>query len=723
MLGTRSSLPSKTRLSRQSLEDPWKELQADFRRPPFERHPRPLWFWNGILDHAQLLRELADAKRAGYAGVAILPAHGMYPAFMSQAFLEHYRAVVEEAARLGMKLCLYDEYWFPSGSAAGELAVQYPEALSKRLDLQSATVQGPSKIEMEIPKGQLMAAVAMELQSLRRIDLGRFVRDGRLSWRVPRGNWRVMLFNCVTDGSGGLVDYLDPEAVGKWVTLTYDRYYQTFPRHFGTTIDSAFYDEPTSWYRLENRAWTPRFNQEFQKAFGKNPALLYPALWFDIGPETAAARNLLFGLRAELYSRGFPKVLNDWCAAHKIRLTGHVDNEENVCPVSVSGDLMKSFRYQDIPGLDQIFAYDRGAPMYKIVSSAAWNYDRPLVMSETYGGIKEMPIENLYKEVMDQGAKGVNLFVPHAMWLDRNSVIFPPELSSADPVYGPHLPAYNRYVARLHVMLQAGRPVADLAMLYPIAMLQAGHYFAPGDHYHGGVTPPEADYMKISEHLSLDVHHDFAYLHPEIFLERVRIEGGKLLLENQQLPGEFRGLVLPGCSTISAEAMQKVYQFWKAGGAVLATACLPTHAAEPGRSSEVAKLSARIFGANPAKGGRRALFLKRPSATGLRRALAKLLPVPDVKVALEQPAMNGHFSYLHKKIHGREVYLFANSGDGGCDAKVQIRGRLLLDIWHPEDGSRHPLKVTHRKRGAEEVTVFELSLPAVTACFLCERKA
>jgi hypothetical protein len=46
---------------------------------------------------------------------------------------------------------------------------------------------------------------------------------------------------------------------------------------------------------------------------------------------------------------------------------------------------MKAFQHQEMPGLDSIFQYGRGSPMYKIISSAAYNYDRPLVMTEVYG--------------------------------------------------------------------------------------------------------------------------------------------------------------------------------------------------------------------------------------------------------------------------------------------------------------------------------------------------
>ena len=90
-----------------------------------------------------------------------------------------------------------------------------------------------------------MAAVAMQSDTKERVDLAAHVQSGRLAWQAPAGNWQVMLFLCVPDGAGGLVDYLDPVAVQKFAALTYDKYYEAFPDHFGKTIDSAFYDEPT----------------------------------------------------------------------------------------------------------------------------------------------------------------------------------------------------------------------------------------------------------------------------------------------------------------------------------------------------------------------------------------------------------------------------------------------------------------------------------------------
>jgi len=102
-----------------------------------------LWFWNGKLDAEKTQGMVAACKAAGYYGMGILPCNGMGVDFMSPEFLKQYKVAVDEAGRLGMKMCLYDEFWFPSGSAGGLLAKTSPEALGKRLDMLATDVAGP----------------------------------------------------------------------------------------------------------------------------------------------------------------------------------------------------------------------------------------------------------------------------------------------------------------------------------------------------------------------------------------------------------------------------------------------------------------------------------------------------------------------------------------------------------------------------------------------------
>ena len=571
-------------------------LPAEFAAPPFRYQSRPLWFWNGKLDAEKTKGMVAACKAAGYYGMGILPCNGMGVDFMSPEFLKQYKIAVDDAGKLGMKMCLYDEFWFPSGSAGGLLASKHPEALGKRLDMLAANVSGPKEFTQAVPDGTLMGAVAMEAATNQRLDITASIKNGTLRWKVPAGEWKVMIFTCVRDGGGGLVDYLEPKAVNTFIKLTYQAYHDAMPDQFGSTIDGAFYDEPAFYHVQGGRAWTDRFNERFSERFKTNPIILYPALWFDIGPDTAAARNALFGMRTELYATGFVKTISDWCAAHHMNLTGHADQEEVVNPViGTVGDLIKSFKYQSMPGIDQVFAYGRASRAYKVVSSAANNYDRPQVVTECYGGI-DLPLANLYKEAMDQFAKGINTMVPHAVWYDPATIVFKPDLSPGAPKYGPELPAYNQYIGRLQRMLQGGRHIADIGVLYPIATLQAGSWFGPGNPYEGCVDIPEADFMQVGEALSLGVRRDFTFVHPEVLEEGCAVDGASITLNNKVNHERWRAFIIPGSRCINIATLRRIKQFYDQGGTVIATTRLPDRAAEFGADAEVRQLVAEIFG-------------------------------------------------------------------------------------------------------------------------------
>jgi hypothetical protein len=127
-----------------------------------------------------------------------------------------------------------------------------------------------------------------------------------------------------------VVDYLDLNAVDAFISMTYQKYQENFGKYFGNLIRQTFYDEPSMHH--QDRMWTPDFNAAFQKRYGYSPMKDYPALWYDIGPDTAAARNALFGFRGELFRTNFIKRLNDWCAANHLRFGGHLDQEEPINP-------------------------------------------------------------------------------------------------------------------------------------------------------------------------------------------------------------------------------------------------------------------------------------------------------------------------------------------------------------------------------------------------------
>lgn len=712
------------------------DLKSDFNDPPYQYKSRPLWVWadatvttDGIKD---FLQESKD--RSGYYGFTICAGTGLSPAYLSEEFFSKYGDAVTKAAELGQKLCIYDDYNFPSGFAGGHLAANYPNDLAKRLDMMEEDINGPILYTKAIPTGTLMGVVAMEATTKERIDITNKASNEFLIWNAPTGSWKVMIFVCILDG-WDRVDYLEPDSVNKIIEIDHQKYYDHFSSYFGNTIDCMFYDEPAFWNVQGGRTWTPAYNNKFQAKYGYSPAPYYPALWYDIGKDTEAARNALFGFRAELYATGFIKTISDWCNAHKIKLSGHIDQEEVVNPCSITGDLMKAFKYQDIPGVDEISCYGRGSKMYKVVSSAAFNYDKPLIMTETYGAMGEsMGIPILYKEAMDQYVKGINYMVPHALWYNNISVIFPPELSYRSAQYGPELSEYNKYIGRLNMMLQYGRHVADIGILYPIATLQAGYHFGVGDPYTGGIIPAEADYMDIGEMLSLDVRRDYTFIHPEVLDEKCQVDGITMKMNNTYNYEQYKVFIIPGSKTIKCSNLQKIKQFYDNGGKVIATTQLPYKSAEFGHDADVANMIQSMFGGmqkleylgiNPshyiintnANGGK-AYFTSKPTAACMKAMLDDAMDEYDVEFESDVPVLNGNLSYIHKRKDGTDVYFIANSSDTNIDTYIKLRGNLSVEIWDPHTGTTFRPEYSHMIKNGQNITRVRLMLSAVKSIFI-----
>ena len=582
-------------------------IDEDFVNPPTHYKSRPLWFWNGTLTKAGIEKQMEGSVASGYYGFGILPfgpnprlgftakAPKMEPAYQTEAYYQLYKAAVDKAEKLGMKMCVYDEYNFPSGTVGGRLSDVYPEAIAMRIQMKDWTVEGPVRAYTQsLPAGFFEAAVAMNLKTYERIDISDQVKDAELTYDIPAGSWKIMVFTLDKGPKGVILDYLDPAAVDCYIQLSLQPYYDHFPEHFGKTIDSAFYDEPNfNSFEMSGRNWTRNYRKWFVAAKGYNPVPLYPAMFMDIGPDTDAARYALMQFRAQLFSEGYPKRMQEWGDAHGgIAITGHILLEQMVQPTGMCGDLMLAFKNQKIPGVDEIGYYGNAHEVYKVISSAAYNWDKELVMTEIYGA--SAPTEKgLYQSLMSEYAKGINLCIPHAVWNDLDGGMFAPELSFRNPKYASMLPAFNDFVGRSQRILQGGRHVADIAVVYPIATLNAGYDLPRGVF---GQVPPEADYQEVGEALSFGVLRDYTYIHPEVLDEKCRINGDSLRLDNKVNWEEFKVMILPGSRVVNVGTLKKLKEFYDQGGKVICTTKLPEKSAELGRDAEVQSLVKEIFG-------------------------------------------------------------------------------------------------------------------------------
>ena len=710
-------------------------FRSGFQHPPKKYYPTPFWHLNGAMTNEGIVQQMTDAKlKANFNGVTVLPVANTFPDFLSEAYFEKLGVIVETAKKLDVNVILYDDTGFPSGNAGGQLEKQFPQDVRKTLEKSEVIRSGPGFWKSPLPAGKLMAAVAMNVETLERIDLGGFINERNiLDWKVPKGEWRIMFFTCNTATfykSYFPVDYLDTTAVSHFMSLTYDKYAGRLAPYFGNTIRLTFFDD-VGFLRTE-RAWTPRFNEKFRELNGFAPNLYYPALWYNIGPETEAARVAFFNTRSELMAEGYPKMVTKWTKKYGLKNTGHPPGNYGLQPVDMSGDIFKFYRYTDLPLADLIIDYGRGRDGFKLISSASDLYDRPITATEIYGALKEEIVDSLmlYRALMEIEVRGINFVIPHGMWYDPTKVSISPLVSPYSKKLAPGLPKYSDYVGRTCYLLQGGRRVADIALLYPIASLEGGFYFDAIDNKRAGSWAyPEADYLKISDMLTNEIRRDFTFVHPEYLAsDKYSVQKEQLHLNNKENFQDYQTIIIPGGKVISVRALLKIKQFFDAGGKVIATTLLPTLSAEVGRDKEVTEMIAGIFGTNASHNprlqtnirGGKALFVQNPTVQALSGILAELTPDADVSFE-ENPLVTsklGVFSYLHKVHDGKDIYFFANSADDPINTEVLLRGKLNLENWNPHTGKVTSTgKVSYVRKNGLTYTRCKLSLNGVQSTF------
>lgn len=736
--------------------------ESVFKNPPAKYRPIPFWFLNGKLNKDTIDKQIEDAAKAGFGGVSPLPLTadfgfggaykfpGLEPEYFSDEYFIQYKNILEKEKELGLQHILYDDINFPSGIAGGKMREKFPQDIRKILYKTDTIVSGKSILKMKLPEGKMMAAVAKEMATQKRINLETYIKDNQLTWKAPsEGEWKVMLFSARIHPSEGVsgnmdvVDYLDPEAVDKFIAIGYDPYTRHIKSYYGNTLSQLFFDDVGFYTGNDegDRTWTYLFNEKFKELTGRDPAVYYPAMWEDIGSETEAARVAFFNTRAELLSEGFLRKVSEWGKRNNIKISGHSPDNYNVQPVHVSGDIFKYYRHQDIPTVDFIFNYGRGRDGFKLISSAANIYDRPIVAAEVFGALRTFDNDMLYRGSMELFVRGINQLIPHGMWYDyrASSIRILPLVSPYNKDIAIELPHYNSWAARSSFLLQGGRIVTDIAVIYPIASLQSSYWFGMVKNWKGDPTdikvPSEIDYMRIGNLLTNNIHIDYNFIHPEILeSDKYEIKEGVLELNNKTNSQKYSLLIFPGGKVVSVGTLEKLKEYYLSGGKIIATSMLPSKSAEFGEDLKVVSLVKELFGVDPTiqmpsekteirinSNGGRIVFIPSSDQKSLMEAIGMMKFEPDVIFSenIQPEEGKGSISYIHRIKDGSNIYFFANSSDKKIETLVKLRGKLVPEIWDPHTGNIIPAQnIQYQKINGLDYTSIQLKLDQIRTVFI-----
>lgn len=413
------------------MMNPPRDLQC----PPNEFSVMPFWFWNDALDAAEIVRQIADFEHHGVFGFIIHPRIGLPHdvEWMSDALLDLYAVAIEEAARRGMKVVLYDEGMYPSGSSAGQVVAENPEFACRCL----AKIELATGEEPVLQPGQNLVAVVTRPNGARIAVIDRkadsyirglhYVGDGPEEETYPAG------------------DILNPKAVAAFLRLVYDRFASRFSDHFGRTVFAMFTDEPGVLGRCrEQDVWpgTAGILEQVNRILGYDFKPHLPALWYDDEPDAPRRRADYHRAIENRLEETYYRPLHAWCEQHGLPLTGHPHK----------GDDIGVLRHFDIPGQDLVWRWvlpdhpsaleGQESTQGKCSSSAALHGKRRRNANECCGAYgHELTWDEMRWLANWCFVRGVNLLYPHAFYYSARG----PRLDERPPDVGPNSAWWDRY--------------------------------------------------------------------------------------------------------------------------------------------------------------------------------------------------------------------------------------------------------------------------------------
>ena len=689
------------------------EVERQFRELPMEarRLTGPLFWLHG--DESRELLERYVGKVAEGGNGTFTAESRPHSDWLGEGWYRDLGICLEAAKRHNLSMWIFDEKWWPSGEVGGKVPPRYG---CKRLVLATESFSGPGRFERAGYGGpNFVAAVAGRqkedgIEGASLADLSGSIKDGRLEWRAPAGEWKVMKFTWKPSGGRIVVDGASRDCVDWYIQTVYQPHYERFKEDFGKTIAGYFYDEPET-----HGDWgTEVFKVLDERGVDWKKALV--AWKFGLaGDEQAAGKYQYRDALAEAWGRTLYGGLSRWCRERGVLSIGHFLEHRNgylnldLC----AGNVFQLMKYSDMGGIDAVFSQfvwgkrvTRGAPVWqtpKIASSVTHVYGKPddVTMVEIFGARgQDLTYPEMKWWTDHMHASGVNFMIPHSFNpRSPHDTDCPPYFYNGGfearwPLYR----VFADYTSRLSVMLTGGRHVAPVALLFA------------GNSYHVGktVTP---------EHMSevlQDALYDCDWLPYDVFEDAGELAGREIRLYRES----YRVLIVPPVEVIPYGTLAKAKRFFDGGGVVVGHGFLPTKSAALGRTSaDIAQLREAVWGdAKPGlgpckindEGGRSYLLPERPTVEQLQQVLAGDAGVVPTLEVVEGRTENW-LHVLHRVKSGRDVFFVTNQNHLGNARR--FRFRITAD-GEPEcwDAMRNEITAVQYRRTGEHTFEVDLAL-------------
>lgn len=584
----------------------------------------------------------------------------------------------------------YFRLTFPDTSSLGEIrissALRNGSVYEKQLAKMSESHQPPADYyfwpDQPEPDEAGLVVPAAEIRNLTAM----LKPDGTLEWEVPPGEWIVERVGMAPTGTK------NSPAPGEATGLEIDKINrEPLRHHFDSYVGKLLASMPAAdrkafryvivdSYEVGSLNWTDGFAEVFQKQYGYDPVTWLPVLTGRVVESPEKSDRFLWDLRrlvADRIATEYVGGLRD--LSHEQGLSLWLENyghwgfpgeflkyggqaDEIGGEFSPPNDFATASSQQLKGALNSNFEV-------RAAASAAHTYGKNRVWCESYTGGKIFT--NTPRELKALGdwsfGEGVNqailhLYIHQAVEKKGPGVCFGfgSEFNRNNTWWNLAMKPWIDYQRKCSVMLQAGKPMADVA------------YFI-------GEDAPKMTGLKQP---APPKGCDYDFINAEVIVNRLSVKDGRLVLPEGT---SYRVLVLPPQETMRPEVLRKIKELVEAGATVVGPVPKRSPSLEncPQCDREVEALAKELWGSGKIR-----------SVTDLGSVL---LDGPDV-------ALPPDISWKHRSDGNREIYFIANRQDNARDEKLSFRVKgKEPELWWPESGKTEPASAFTLKGDRVEV--------------------
>ncbi|NLE13669.1 MAG: hypothetical protein GX628_08350 [Clostridiales bacterium] len=477
--------------------------------------------------YSHIRGRLDRMKELGYRGVVLNSDFGDYLSDKSMLLL---RRVVDYIAELGLEAWIYDEQYYPTGSAGGHVLRGHPELNNQGLscicrDFGDANPGAAARVHSPCGYSELKYAFAAPKGSKvgdGLVDISEY-RDpsGGLCWDKPAGEWRVWCFFIrvlyentylyrALRAPRRCPSVLDKRAMARFLEVTFAPYEKYLGDHLGSTITNIFTDEPSNFGlsippkdfvpedscgRFPNKSiheypdmevpaspyigWCDDFAEKFEQLCGYSLIPRLPELFSGKIADTKKLRRDYCKVTYALFREALLDPYTELLDKYGMGLSGHLISEETFeAHPQLLGNYLEILGDEAIPGCDLLYSDPeklRRSMALILASSAAYTRGREHVMIEA-------------SNMVDKDQTFSAERICHAM-----ALMFANGIDTITSYYGERLlddegmKTFAEYTARLGEAFDGGKRSAEVLVWYPYEYLCS--YVRP----HGANMLPDSE--------------------------------------------------------------------------------------------------------------------------------------------------------------------------------------------------------------------------------------